>query len=205
MLLFTLALTLSGCGDGAGAAAVTGTTTDLVPSPAPAVSPWAQAEVTGGVEDAESEPPAVSPPARVSVPSVGIDVDLVPLGLEPDGELEVPADFAVAGWYVDGPEPGERGPAVIVGHVDSHHGPAAFYALRHVQPGATIDVTLTDGGVVSFVVDGIEEHPKDDFPTRRVFGPTGTPALRLVTCGGEFDRHARSYRDNVVVFATPAR
>lgn len=147
-------------------------------------------------------PPALAEPVRVTVPSVGIEAALVPLGLEADGTLEVPSDFATAGWYVEGPEPGEPGPAVIAGHVDSHTGPAVFYRLRDVRPGATVEVSLADGDVERFEVDGVERHPKGAFPTQRVYGPTDEPTLRLVTCGGPFDREARSYLDNVVVFAT---
>ena len=148
-------------------------------------------------------PAGLAEPVRVAVPSVGIDAGLIPLGLEPDGSLEVPSDYGTAGWYVDGPEPGEPGPAVIAGHVDSHTGPAVFFRLRDVQPGAAIDVTLADGSTQRFAVEAVERHPKGAFPTERVYGPTDGPALRLVTCGGPFDREARSYLDNVVVFATP--
>lgn len=147
--------------------------------------------------------PGLAKPVRVAVPSVGIDAELIPLGLEADGSLEVPSDFGTAGWYVDGPEPGEPGPAVIAGHVDSHTGPAVFFRLRDVQPGATVDVTLADGAIQRFTVDAVERHPKGAFPTERVYGPTEGPTLRLVTCGGPFDREARSYLDNVVVFGTP--
>ena len=157
-----------------------------VPEPAPAPAPV-----------------SVADPVRVSVPSVGIDAELIPLGLEDDGSLEVP-DFDLAGWYVDGPEPGEPGASVVVGHVDSYTGPAVFFPLRTAAPGAEIEVTLADGAVQRFVVQSIEQFPKDAFPTEAVFGPTKAPTLRLVTCGGTFDEKAKSYLDNVVVFATQA-
>lgn len=156
------------------------------------------------VPEAPPAPPVLAQPVRVAVPSVGIDAALVPLGLEPEGTMEVPSDFEVAGWYVDGPEPGEPGAAVIAGHVDSYTGPAVFFSLRDVVPGAAIDVELADGGTQRFVVEAIEQHPKGAFPTERVFGRTDGPTLRLVTCGGPFDREARSYLDNVVVYASPA-
>ena len=143
-------------------------------------------------------------PVRVVVPSIGVDADVVPLGLEPDGALETPVDFTQTGWYEDGPEPGERGPAVVVGHVDSWTGPAVFFRLRELDRGDPVAVEREDGSTVRFVVDRVQEHPKDEFPTRAVYGGTAGSTLRLVTCGGDFDDDARSYLGNVVVYATRA-
>ena len=157
---------------------------------------------TGAAEAAvDLDAPA---PVRVVVPSIGVDADVVPLGLEPDGALETPADFTQTGWYEDGPEPGERGPAVVVGHVDSWTGPAVFFRLRELDRGDPVAVEREDGSTVRFVVDRVQEHPKDEFPTRAVYGGTAGSTLRLVTCGGDFDDDARSYLGNVVVYATRA-
>lgn len=123
-------------------------------------------------------------PATVTVPSVGIDAAVVELGLLPDRTLEVPSRFSDAGWYVDGPEPGEPGAAVIVGHVDSTTGPAAFFGLRDVRPGDRALVARDRADTLTFVVDAVEQHPKDRFPTEHVFRGGPTPTLRLVTCGG---------------------
>ncbi len=126
---------------------------------------------------------------------------MLPLGLRSDGSIEVPTDFGQTGWWVDGPEPGEVGPAVILGHVDSRQGPAVFFDLRRLQPGDTVHVDRIDGTAVTYAVERIEKHSKDAFPTDTVYGPTPEPVLRLVTCGGDFDRNVRSYEDNVIVFA----
>ncbi len=140
-------------------------------------------------------------PRRVIIPKIHVQADVIPLGLERDGSLEVPEDFSVSGWYVDGPEPGEPGAAVIVGHVDSYDGPAVFYGLNKLKRGDEVVVEATDGTASAFVVDRVEQHAKAEFPTDEVYGNTERPTLRLITCGGVFDRFEGSYRDNVVVFA----
>ena len=150
-------------------------------------------------------PRAVDPahvPVRLAVAAAGIDVPLVELGIAADGTLAVPTDYQEVGWFDGGPPPGDTGPAVIAGHVDSRSGPAPFYRLREVAPGDAVEVTRADGAVVTFTVDGVEQYPKDAFPTAAVYGPVPGPALRLVTCGGSFDRTSGHYRDNVVVYAS---
>jgi sortase (surface protein transpeptidase) len=142
-----------------------------------------------------------APPARIGIPAIGVSAAVVRLGLKPDGTLEVPSDFDDTGWYTGGPAPGETGPAVIAGHIDSQRGPAVFYRLRELRPGDEITVGRADGSSVRFTVDGIAQYPKRAFPTEAVFGPSPDPILRLITCGGSFDRSRRSYRDNVVVTA----
>jgi Sortase domain len=143
----------------------------------------------------------LAPPVAVDVPALGIASALEELHRHPDGTIEVPSWHA-AGWWADGPKPGQPGPAVILGHVDSRHGPDVFYRLGEVQPGQEIVVTRADGTTVHFSVDRVERVPKESFPTEMVFAPTLTAGLRLVTCGGAFDRAVGHYEDNVIVFAT---
>jgi len=140
-------------------------------------------------------------PLAVDVPSVGIATSLIRLHVAADGSLEAPGSFGVAGWWADGAEPGAVGAAVLVGHVDSFTGPAAFYRLGDVNPGAMVSVTRSDHSVVTFAVDGVRQFPKDRFPAEEVYGATPTATLRLITCGGRFDRRRGEYDDNVVVFA----
>ena len=164
----------------------------------------------GGVEgqplatDADdSEIPAeeaAPDPVGVRIAALDLHLETIPLGLEDDGRLEVPDDPHVAGWWIGGANPGERGPAVVVGHVDSHEGPGAFYDLARVPVGERVSIDRADSTSVHFRVERIEEHPKDDFPTTAVYGDTDAPTLRLITCAGEFDPDARSYEDNVIVF-----
>jgi len=146
---------------------------------------------------------AVANPLRIAIPSIDLVANLAPLGLEPDGSLALPEDFSLAGWYTDGPEPGEPGAAVIAGHVDSRDGPAVFFRLRELAPRDLIVIETGDGASLTFAVERVERHAKDRFPTAAVYGSTTGPALRLITCGGPFDRATRRYRDNLVVFASP--
>jgi sortase (surface protein transpeptidase) len=142
-----------------------------------------------------------SPPIRMEVPSIGVDSSLLDLGLQDDGSLEVPPDGTSAGWYTGAPTPGELGPAVIAGHVDWDGDPGVFHRLRDLQPGEEISVFREDGTVAFFRVTRVEQFAKDEFPTETVYGDIDHAGLRLITCGGSFDGAARSYDDNIVVFA----
>jgi sortase (surface protein transpeptidase) len=145
-------------------------------------------------------------PIRVEIPRLGVDASVVPLGLNGSGALEVPRRISQAGWWTGGPEPGERGPAVIAGHVDGRTGPAVFYGLRTLAAGDVIAVVRADQSRVEFTVFRTEQHAKASFPTDAVYGATPDAELRLITCGGAFNRRRHQYLDNVIVFArrTPA-
>ncbi|MEV4755445.1 class F sortase [Micromonospora sp. NPDC049559] len=139
-------------------------------------------------------------PTRIRVPRIGLDAVLVTLGLDRAGRLAPPADFTLAGWYGGGPAPGDTGPAVIAGHLDSRDGPAVFARVPQLRPGDRIEVQRGLGRL-TFRVTATGRYAKNRFPTDAVYGPTPGPELRLVTCGGGFDRREHRYRDNVVVFA----
>ncbi|MBW3663728.1 MAG: class F sortase [Actinobacteria bacterium] len=142
-----------------------------------------------------------SVPTRVRIPAIAVDSALVGLGLQDDGSMEVPPGAFPAGWYTGAPTPGELGPAIFAGHVD-HGGSAGVFARLHdLQPGDAVEVTRQDGTTVVFRVTRVEQHSKDAFPTAAVYGDIDHAGLRLITCGGPFDRRVRSYEDNIVVFA----
>jgi Sortase domain len=143
-------------------------------------------------------------PVRLQIPAIAVSTPLVPLGRLPDGSIEVPHDWDTAGWYDRGPRPGQPGPAVILGHVDSKTGPAVFYRLRALRPRDIVRVSLADGRTLVFRVQRLERYPKNEFPTQAVYFPTLNRELRLITCGGDFDYARGSYRDNIVVYATLA-
>ena len=147
------------------------------------------------------KPARPATPVRVRIPSIGVDTRLVWLGLDANGALEAPKSFTNAGWWSGGARPGESGPAVIAGHVDSKTGPAVFYRLRDLHRGDAIVVTRRDGSTVRFTVQRSASYPKNRFPTNAVYGPTAKPALRLITCSGTFDRSTGHYLDNTVVYA----
>ncbi len=132
---------------------------------------------------------------------MGIDSALQKLGLLADGTLQPPTKWDVAGWYAGGVRPGDIGPAVIAGHVDSTRGPAVFFKLRQLRPGDQIVVTEKNGRALRFVVTEVRSYPKKEFPTAAVYGPTALPELRLITCTGDFDHAAANYLSNLVVFA----
>jgi hypothetical protein len=146
-----------------------------------------------------------APPARLEIPAIGVSTPLVRLGLLVDGSMEVPRDYGVAGWFTGGPQPGQLGPAVIAGHVDSKTGPAVFYRPRDLRPGDQIRVARVDGRVVRFEVESLARYPKREFPDKEVFGATTDPALRLITCAGDFDRSQCSDLDNLMVSAVRVR
>ena len=141
-------------------------------------------------------------PTRVRIPSLGVDAPVGPVGKAADGTVEVPTRWEDVGWYDEGVRPGEPGPAVLLGHVDSKAGPAVFVRLPQVAVGAEVQVVAQGGTVSRFRVDRVQSYPKTRFPTDAVYLPALRPELRLVTCGGAFDRSTGHYVDNVVAFAS---
>jgi Sortase domain len=160
---------------------------------------WVQPCQDGPCLDPVAEP-APGGPTRVRIPTIGVNTGLEALSLDRSGALNPPQAYARAGWYAAGVVPGDQGPAVIAGHVDSLKGPAVFFRLHELRPGDLVEVQR-DGDWLTFRVTGSSRYPKDQFPSEQVYAPTPGPELRLVTCGGSFDTAAGSYRDNVVVSA----
>ncbi|MEU2021757.1 class F sortase [Streptomyces sp. NPDC016469] len=148
------------------------------------------------------KPLPYAPVARVAIPSIQVDAPVIDVNLDPDGWIETPPpeDPNLAGWYQNGIAPGQAGTSVIVGHVDNKAGPAVFYALGSLKKGDHIEVDRSDDRVAVFEVYGVEVFAKNDFPGARVYGDTGQPELRVITCGGGYTK-ANGYDGNVVVFA----
>lgn len=151
----------------------------------------------------EVAPLTRSVPTHLRISRVGIDTDLISLGLNPDRSIEVPPDTAgsPAGWYRNLASPGEPGPAVILGHLDSPADKGVFFNLGAVRQGDTVEVSRRDGSSVTFTVDMVAAYSRAAFPTAGVYGRTTHPGLRLVTCGGKFTA-ANGYEDSVIVFAS---
>ncbi|CAM5547815.1 class F sortase [Streptomyces pilosus] len=172
------------------------------PPPQPSA---AQAHTGAGDRSAVGSPaPALppSPPVRVRIPAIDVDAPLTGLGLTSTGSLDVPPadDENLAGWYEAGTTPGERGTAIVAGHVDNADGPAVFYALGALRKGSTVEVDRRDGGVAVFTVDAVEVYDAAAFPDRKVYGAAARPELRVITCGGGWSP-TTGYRGNVVVYA----
>lgn len=146
-----------------------------------------------------------SAPVSLSIPAISVTSPLPPVGRNADGSIVVPQPgphYDQAAWYKYSPTPGELGPSVIEGHIDSAaNGPSVFFHLGDLKPGDTIDVTRADHQVATFAVNAVRSYPKDAFPTLTVYGNTDHAALRLITCGGSFDSATGHYRNNIVVFA----
>ncbi len=185
----------------AGAAALLVLTVSTACSSDPA--PPAAHEATSSVAApaAQVAPLPRSRPIRVQIPAIGVDSPLMDLGLQADGTMQVPPGASPAGWYTGAPTPGERGPAVLAGHVDWAGHLGVFSRLHELEPGDEVTVARQDGSAAVFRVVEVKEYPKTQFPTGAVYGDLDHAGLRLITCGGPLDRQAHSYDDNIVAFA----
>lgn len=141
-----------------------------------------------------------SRPVHIAIPSLGVSASVTKLGLNRDGSVQVPRNYSVPGWYKYGPAPGQKGSAVILGHVDSLKGAAVFYHLKDLKLGSRVNVTLANHTIVRFAVIGLREYTKGKFPNRVVYGSRPYSALQLVTCGGTFDRATGHYESNIVAY-----
>ncbi|MQY32249.1 hypothetical protein SRB17_01920 [Streptomyces sp. RB17] len=144
-------------------------------------------------------------PQRVDIPQLGVQAPVVSRGLDTRGAVDPPPldQPGVVGWYGAGPTPGAKGAALLVGHVDTETRPAVFYKLSTLKPGETVRVVRSDGKVARFTIDDVRVLPRTGFDARQAYGPhtPGRAELRLITCGGAFDRVTHSYTANVVVNA----
>lgn len=147
--------------------------------------------------------PAAVVPISVDIFEIGAHSSLIATGLNPDGTLEVPdvERPGQASWYEHSPVPGEAGPAIVLGHVNGGGRPGVFARLHELEPGDQVQVGRSDGAVLPFTVTGVRTVPKGRFPTAEVYRDTPNPQLVLITCGGELDRGAHSYKSNVIVRA----
>ena len=145
-----------------------------------------------------------SEPVTLMIPTIGVKTDLLNLGLRENGSLQVPEDSgsgAPAGWYNGSPTPGERGPSVMLGHVNALGGATGVFAdLRKLTPGTDINVSRADGTTAVFTVDHGAQYSKNNFPTLEVYGNTPGAELRLITCDG-YDPATKLFDDNYVIYA----
>ncbi|MEV8038827.1 class F sortase, partial [Streptomyces sp. NPDC086182] len=187
------------------AAGATGLVTDHTRTPAHVdIGALPQPEAPGTRRTADAAAPAARP-VRIRIPGISVDRPLIDLRVQPDGHLTAPEDPGQVGWWSDGPRPGDPGAAIVVGHVDSLTGPAAFYGISALRPGDSISIDRADHTHADFTVRALRQYAKDDFPDNDVYATTGPPELRLITCGGTYDPAEGGYLDNVVAYATLAR
>ena len=197
---------------GGSALGVAASAQDHAPQPAPSAA-GAIGPTAGPTAPAAGRRPATtvgpslprSEPVSIDIPAIGVQSKLLHLGLNPNGSLQVPPLFAEpseAAWYKYSATPGQIGPSIIEGHVDTYKGPSVFFRLGALVPGDMVDITRADGSVAIFRVTGVRLYPKANWPWRTIFGSTNYAALRLITCGGTFDYTTRHYLSNTVVFAS---
>ncbi|KQM15935.1 hypothetical protein ASF83_08445 [Plantibacter sp. Leaf171] len=197
------ALALSACG-----ATHSGQTPS---SPNAADGPLTSSEATDrGAAGAKQDPATQAPTAdisalsvsRVQIPAIGVDAAVEPLDRDASGVLLPPVEWEDAGWYRAGVLPGQVGPAVIAGHLDTTLREAVFVHLKQLVAGDQVTVTMSDGSTATYAVDRAIDVEKKTFPTEEVYGPTPDAQLRLITCNGPFDDAANTYANNYVVFAS---
>lgn len=168
----------------------------------------AQAPVATGVASSTTEGTVMkkSEPTRIIIPKIKLNAPFSDsLGLASSGEVEVPKDYVSVGYYKNGPTPGQRGPAVVLGHVDSYKGPAVFFSLGQLVVGDEITIERVDGTTVTFAVTEMERNEQSNFPTAKVYGNLNYAGLRLITCTGVYDHGKQRYSHNLIVYATLVR
>ncbi|MFI6007599.1 class F sortase [Streptomyces sp. NPDC051243] len=171
--------------------------------PQPASAAAADSHVTSGLFAGVAQPLPYALPDRVRIPSIQVDAPMIPVGLDADGWVGAPPpeDPNLAGWFTGSVSPGEKGTAVVVGHVDNNEGPAVFYSLGALKPGSRVEVSRQDGKTAVFEIYGVEVFEKNNFPGDRVYASKGNAELRVITCGGGFSKQ-NGYDGNVVAFAS---
>ncbi|GAA2313923.1 class F sortase [Streptomyces hawaiiensis] len=170
--------------------------------PQPASAAAADSRVPGGTFTGNVRPLPYALPDRVRIPAIQVDAPIIPVGLDADGWVGAPPpeDPNLAGWFTGAVTPGEKGTAVVVGHVDNQQGPAVFYGLGALRQGHRVEVARQDGKTAEFEIYGVEVFEKNNFPGDRVYASKGAPELRVITCGGGFSAQ-EGYAGNVVAFA----
>ncbi|MEU6031242.1 class F sortase [Streptomyces tauricus] len=170
--------------------------------PQPATAAAADSASADGSRPGSPAPLSFSVADRIRIPAIQVDAPAVPVGLDMEGWVDAPPpeDPNLAGWFSGAVSPGEKGTAVVVGHVDNQQGPAVFYGLGALKKGNRVEVGRRDGKTAVFEIYGIEVFEKNNFPGDRVYGNTGQAELRVITCGGGFSKQ-NGYDGNVVAFA----
>jgi hypothetical protein len=171
--------------------------------PGPNDGPVLSAPIVGGPVQA-IPPLAPSPPTEIRIDKLNATSNLVALGLNPDRTIAVPpvSQPQQASWYKLGPTPGAAGPAIILGHINGGGKDGIFAHLSDLRPGDQVQVKRADGKTAVFTITKLEQFPKNQFPTQVIYGDTSDAQVRLITCGGAFNKAAKSYVDNIIASGT---
>lgn len=183
-------------------APATTTTSTTAPSTTTTTTPTTTTTTAPVEAAAETAPSAPLVPTRVRIDKIGVDAAMIDLYKKADNTLQVPEDIRLTGWYTGRSVPGEPGPSVVVGHVDSAaQGPGVFYRLKELVPGDLIEIDRSDGSLATFRVTDLELVLKTQFPTEKVYGSVEGSKLRLITCGGAFNPSTHHYEGNWIIYA----
>ena len=140
-------------------------------------------------------------PVRLKVPKLAVDAPVTYMGLTKSGAMDVPANIFDAGWYKHGTIPGNKGNAVLAGHVDGLKGqPGIFVDLHKLQKGDALQIIDSNNVMISFTVREARIYGQNDQPGE-VFNASGAAHLNLITCTGAWDNARHSFRERLVVFA----
>ncbi|MFK8795097.1 class F sortase [Planococcus plakortidis] len=148
----------------------------------------------------ELNQPGISP-EKLSIPSIGVEAEILHLGVTDTGEMAVPDNGEELSWFSPGYRPGQRGRSVIAGHVDDLDGPAVFWDLTELEPGAEILVSGEDREL-RFKVHTMESVPLDLADIESVFGYHSSPELVLITCSGTYDYDRGTREERLIVYAS---
>ncbi len=133
--------------------------------------------------------PAPAPSTHLLIPVIGVNAPIESVGVRANGTMETPrqSPWTDVGLYNAGPRPGERGSAVIAGHLDRPGGnPAVFWRLRELHVGDEVQVVDTQGKTLHFHVTRIASYPPQQAPVQDIFGNTAGSFLNLTTCAGDW-------------------
>lgn len=144
-------------------------------------------------------------PARLIIPTIDINAPVENVGTQANADLATPSQdpWMDVGWYSLGPRPGERGSAVIDGHLDRPGGfPAVFWHLRDLHVGDEVLVKNSSGNTLRFQVTRIELYAPQDAPIQDIFGNGGGTFLNLITCAGDWIPIQHQTNQRLVVYTS---
>jgi sortase (surface protein transpeptidase) len=141
-------------------------------------------------------------PERLIIPAIEIDARVKAVGLTAEGNMATPGNFTDVGWYKYGTVPGERGSAVIDGHVDNGLGMnGVFKPLTELQVGDDMYVLTDSGARLHFVISELATYDYHSVPSELVFNDMSGTRVKLITCSGSWLSSAKTYDKRLVVTA----
>lgn len=149
-------------------------------------------------------------PVRLKIPKLNIDAGFQYTGLKSDGTMEIPNNIVDAGWYTGSARPGEKGVAIITGHVAQIRGgvltkPGVFGDLNTLSAGDKLYVLNDKGESIMFVVRESRTYDPAAAATDVFKSTDGGVHLNLITCEGSWQPAQLSYTKRLIVFTDIAQ